>query len=135
MSASADDVASGDRRKLVAARRIKKAAVFLDDSIRIPGTSKTIGWDGLVGLVPGIGDLATAFSSSYVIVTAAKAGIPVGAVVVMVGRLCIDTVVGLLPVFGDVFDFVYKANRRNAQTAIAYLDPDGVLDRECQAEI
>ena len=39
--------------------RLRQLAHLLDDRFRIPGTSYRIGLDGLIGLVPGLGDAVT----------------------------------------------------------------------------
>lgn len=125
--ATATKQVSAVERNRIAARRIKRLANLMDDSITLPGTSFRVGWDGIVGLVPVVGDLATSISAGYVVVEAARAGVPKRALAVMLGRLGLDAVIGVVPVAGDVFDFVYKANKKNARTALKHLDPDGSI--------
>lgn len=110
------------RRADVAARRINKLATLLDDAFTIPGTSRRVGWDGLIGLVPGVGDTATAAASLYIVYEAARAGVPKRVLVGMLGRLGVDTLIGVIPVVGDLFDFAFKANRRNAATALKHIE-------------
>ena len=88
-------------------------AWLMDESIAI-GPWK-IGLDGLVGLIPGIGDMAGAAVSAVIILGAAQRGIARSAVVRMVINVAIDAFVGSLPLFGDIFDFAYKSNMRNIQ--------------------
>ena len=88
-------------------------AWLMDESIAI-GPWK-IGLDGLVGLIPGIGDMAGAAVSAVIILGAAQRGIERSAVVRMVINVAIDAFVGSLPLFGDIFDFAYKSNMRNIQ--------------------
>jgi hypothetical protein len=69
----------------------------------------------LVGLIPGIGDAATNAITAYIIFQAWRLGVPRSVLTRMLSNLGIDFVVGLVPVFGDLFDIGYKANRRNAR--------------------
>lgn len=97
--------------------RLRRFAWLLDSSIPLPG-GFSIGLDGLIGLVPGIGDVIAACLSSYIIAEAARAGVP-GSVLLRMGwNVALETVVGAVPVLGDLFDFVFKANMRN----VALLD-------------
>ena len=87
---------------------------MLDSAIRVPGTGITFGLDSLVGLVPGVGDLAGAAMSGYIIVAAARMGVPPAVVTKMVLNLGVDTLVGSVPLLGDLFDVGFRANTRNA---------------------
>lgn len=93
----------------------------MDSSIRLPGGFR-IGVDGLIGLVPGVGDLAAAGASFYIVAQAARVGVPASALARMVLNVLLDTVIGAIPVLGDVFDFAFKANLRNARLMDKYLD-------------
>ena len=88
-------------------------AWLMDESIAI-GPWK-IGLDGLVGLIPGIGDMAGAAVSAFIILGAAQTGIARSAVIRMVINVAADSLLGSVPVFGDIFDFAYKSNTRNIQ--------------------
>jgi uncharacterized protein DUF4112 len=88
-------------------------AWLMDESIAI-GPWK-IGLDGLVGLIPGVGDMAGAAVSAVIILGAAQRGIPRSAVIRMVINVAIDALLGSLPLVGDIFDFAYKSNTRNIQ--------------------
>ena len=92
--------------------RLRRLAWLLDSSIPLPG-GFSIGLDGLIGLVPGIGDVLGACFSSYIIAEAARAGAPVGVLARMGLNVAIETIVGAIPVLGDLFDFAFKANVRN----------------------
>ncbi len=93
----------------------------MDSSIRLPGGFR-IGVDGLIGLVPVVGDLATAGAACYIIAQAARAGVPTRVLTRMVLNVGLDAVIGTVPLVGDVFDFAFKANLRNARLMDAYLD-------------
>ena len=92
--------------------RLQRLAWLLDNSIPLPGGFK-IGLDGLIGLIPGIGDAAGAIMSSYLIYQARRMNAPPVLLLRMVGNVLIETVVGAIPLLGDVFDFAFKANQRN----------------------
>lgn len=101
--------------------RVHRLARLMDSSIQLPGGFR-IGVDGLIGLVPVVGDMAAAGASFYIVAEAARAGVPARALARMVLNVALDTVVGSIPLLGDVFDFAFKANLRNARLMDAYLD-------------
>lgn len=96
-------------------RRVERMGTLLDDAFRIPIIGKRVGFDALVGLVPFVGDFASAILSGLMVVQARRAGAPTALVGKMVQNVVLDVVVGLIPVVGDLFDFAFKANRRNAK--------------------
>jgi hypothetical protein len=96
------------------ARRVQLLARALDSAIRIPGTKISFGLDSIVGLVPGAGDLASALMSGYIVLASARMGVPPSVVVRMILNLGVDTLVGSVPLFGDLFDLGFRANIRNA---------------------
>jgi hypothetical protein len=93
-------------------------AWVLDDMVRIPGTRIRFGLDALLGLMPAGGDVAGGALSAYTIIRAAALGAGPAVLVRMGMNVLIDTMVGAVPLVGDLFDFGWKANRRN----IALLD-------------
>jgi Domain of unknown function (DUF4112) len=99
----------------IALHRVARLAYWLDDRFRIPGTRRRIGVDGLLGLIPGIGDTATALLASYIVLEAARLGVPRSLLARMLANVGIDYVIGLVPLVGDVADLAWKANRRNAR--------------------
>ncbi len=90
-------------------------ARLLDDMFHIPGTNIRFGLDPLIGLIPGIGDAISATLSSYLIWRAHKLGASKFTLFRMAGTMAIDTVVGAVPLFGDIFDVQFRANRRNLE--------------------
>jgi hypothetical protein len=86
---------------------------LLDDFIRIPGTPIRFGLDGIVGFVPGIGDLLGGLASSILILAAWVRGVPRVVVVRMVANVAIETLAGSIPLLGNLFDIAWRANRRN----------------------
>ena len=95
--------------------RVRAIARVMDDAIRLPGTNVGIGLDAIIGLVPGLGDVAGGVISAYVLVTAARLGVPRTVLARMLLNLGMDTLVGAVPVLGDLFDVGFKANVRNAR--------------------
>jgi hypothetical protein len=96
------------------AARIRSLARVLDSAVRIPGTEITFGLDSIIGLVPGVGDLAGAAMSGYIVLSAAQMGVPPAVVTRMILNLGVDTLVGSVPLLGDLFDVGFRANIRNA---------------------
>ena len=88
-------------------------ARLLDRAIAVPGTRLRIGLDGIVGLIPGVGDAAGALASAYVIFLGYRAGAPAGVLARMAANVWLDAIVGGIPLLGDLFDFGFKANTRN----------------------
>lgn len=85
---------------------------LLDTCVRLPGGFR-IGLDGIVGLVPGVGDAATGLLSLWLLREAHREGLPRSALIRMGGNIVIDTTLGAIPLIGDVFDFFWKSNARN----------------------
>jgi hypothetical protein len=98
---------------------ISTLAWLMDSAIPIGRWS--IGLDGLLGLVPGFGDFAGTVISLVIVARAAAAGMPQIALTRMLANVAIDSLLGLIPVVGDVFDFAYKANIRNLRIYEEYL--------------
>jgi hypothetical protein len=86
---------------------------ILDEAVRIPGTRFRFGLDALIGLIPGAGDIAGAAMTGFTILTAFRVGAPPSVLFHMLVNLGIDALVGTIPLLGDLFDFGFKANRRN----------------------
>jgi hypothetical protein len=74
-----------------------------------------IGLDALLGLAPGVGDMAGTVASALIVARAAAAGLPRATVARMIVNVAIDSLLGSIPLIGDLFDFVFKANARNVQ--------------------
>ncbi|GHA12252.1 hypothetical protein GCM10007989_03370 [Devosia pacifica] len=92
---------------------LDRLANTLDSKWRIPGTGIRFGVDAVAGLIPGVGDAAAAVISGYLILQAARLGVPRSTLARMVGNVAVDTVFGSIPILGSVFDIFFKANNRN----------------------
>ena len=86
---------------------------LLDDCFRVPGTSIRFGLDGIVGFVPGIGDILGGLASCIIILAAWLRGVSYVTITRMVVNVGIEALVGAVPVLGNLFDIGWKANRRN----------------------
>jgi hypothetical protein len=86
---------------------------ILDDFIKIPGTPIRFGLDGIVGLIPGVGDAIGGIASCIILIAAWVRGVPSPVLARMVANVGIEVVMGAIPVLGDMFDIAWRANRRN----------------------
>ncbi len=103
-------------------RRVRRLSYLLDNAIRIPGTRYRIGLDPLLGLLPGGGDFLGTALSAYIVLEAAKLGLPRETLVKMVTNILFDTMTGTVPVLGDLVDVTWKANTKNIALLEEYLD-------------
>jgi hypothetical protein len=94
----------------------------LDSWFRIPGTSIRFGLDGIIGLVPGIGDILAGLASCIIILAAWARGAPYVTIARMLMNLALDVIIGTVPLFGDFFDIAWKANRRNYALLTRHLE-------------
>ena len=86
---------------------------FLESRFRLPGTEYRFGFDALIGLIPGIGDVFSAGLSSVLIADAWKRGARKRVLAMMVANVGLDMVVGIIPFLGDIFDFAFRATTKN----------------------
>lgn len=94
-------------------REVTYLANLMDSRFRIPGTNFRFGLDGIIGLIPGAGDLSMFAISSYMLWIMARNGASGYVLARMVLNVLIDALIGAIPFVGDLFDFVFKANTRN----------------------
>ena len=95
------------------AQRVRAMARVLDTAVRVPGTPVRFGLDAVLGLIPGVGDVVGAAASGYIVLAAARLGAPASVLVRMLLNVGIDTLVGAVPLFGDLFDLGWRSNSRN----------------------
>ena len=93
--------------------RLARLEHLFDRAYRLPGTDFRFGLDGIFGLIPGIGDAATAAVSSVIVADAWKSGARKRTIARMARNVGIDFLIGSIPLVGDLFDFGYKANTKN----------------------
>jgi hypothetical protein len=104
-----------------AARRVERLAWLLDESVRLPGGYR-VGIDGFVGMIPGAGDAAGLAASTYILLQGRSLGATPAVMLRMFGNVVLELLVGIIPLFGDLFDFAFKANRRNVALLERYID-------------
>jgi uncharacterized protein DUF4112 len=95
--------------------QVQWLASVMDDRFAVPGTPLRFGWDSILGLFPGLGDVLTSLISLLIVHHAWQTGASRFTLARMVGNVALDFVVGAVPFVGDLFDVAFKANRRNAR--------------------
>lgn len=100
-------------QKQKAEKRLIGLGKVLDNAVLIPGTQVRVGYDALIGLVPGIGDLLTGAMSVYIVYEGYRLGASGSTIAKMMGNVLIDILVGEIPGLGDVVDVFFRANVRN----------------------
>ena len=107
--------------------RLEALAKLLDVAFVLPGTNIRYGIDGLIGLIPVIGDIITAAISLWLVREARALGAPWYITARMLGNVVLDGVVGMVPFAGDAFDVVFRANMRNVRLLRRWLEKQGHL--------
>jgi hypothetical protein len=92
---------------------LRKFAFFMDEAFRVPGTPIRVGLDALLGLIPGVGDFIGGILSTWIIFGALRHRVPARVIARMVLNIAVDLVFGVVPVAGDLFDFLYEENVKN----------------------
>ena len=105
-------------------RRLRWLANFLDTAVRLPGGFR-FGADTVIGLAPGVGDLATAAIACYFVYEGKRLGLPRHALAKMAGNVVLDLVLGATPILGDLADTWFKANVRNLAIIEKHLGTQG----------
>jgi hypothetical protein len=117
---SANPFANLSREQRLA--RLDAVAKLLDVAFIVPGTSIRYGIDGLIGLIPVVGDLIATALSLWLVREAKALGAPWHVTVRMLGNVAVQGVVGMVPVAGDAFDVLFRANMRNARLLRRWVD-------------
>ncbi len=95
--------------------RLRHLSYLLDSAFRIPVLGYRVGWDAIIGLVPGLGDAVGMLFSGYIVFEAARLGAPKSVLARMVYNVALEVIIGAIPLIGDLFDAVWKANVRNVR--------------------
>ena len=96
-------------------------AQLFDQAFAVPGTRLRFGLDALLGLVPGLGDIAGAMVAIYALRVARQLNAPAAIQLHMLSNIALDALVGMVPVAGDLFDFAFKAQTRNLALLEAHI--------------
>jgi len=105
--------------------RIDALATLLDTALVIPGTGVRFGLDALIGFFPVAGDIITTALSLFIVHEAYQLGAPGHVIARMLGNVALDGVFGAVPLVGDAFDVLWRANRRNVLLLREWLDQEG----------
>jgi hypothetical protein len=100
-------------RQFASNEHLDYIAALLDDIFRFPGTQIRFGLDALIGWVPGVGDAMTGIASFLIVFASWRRGAKAVTLVRMIANVLLETAIGAIPVAGDVFHVIWKANRRN----------------------
>jgi hypothetical protein len=106
--------------------RLDRLSQLLDTAVAIPGTNIRFGADALIGLVPGIGDVVTTLMSAWIVYEAHQLGAPRHVLARMIGNVALDSIIGAVPIAGDAFDVMWRANRRNYRLLRDWMAREGV---------
>jgi hypothetical protein len=113
-------------RQLATNEQLDYVAGLLDDIFRIPGTGIRFGLDALIGWVPGVGDAMTAVASFLIVFASWRRGAKAVTLIRMAANVLLETGIGAIPVVGDAFHIVWKANRRNYRLLLREREQPGV---------
>jgi hypothetical protein len=102
--------------------RLEAIAKLLDIAFILPGTKVRYGIDGIIGLIPVVGDIIATALSLWVVREARALGAPWHVTARMLGNVAIQGVVGAVPVAGNAFDVLFRANMRNARLLRRWLE-------------
>jgi len=105
---------------LVALRRF---AYLMDEAVAIPGTNRRVGLDAGIGLVPGVGDMAGALLSAWIVIGALRHRVPLYRVLQMIFNIILDYGIGAIPILGDLFDWAFEENVINLKLLLRHRDP------------
>jgi uncharacterized membrane protein len=109
--------------------RLEALAKLMDRAFVLPGTNVRFGLDAIIGLVPGVGDAISGLLSSYLILEARRLGVSKSVLARMMGNTLLDTTIGAIPLAGDIFDVMFRANLKNMALLRSHLERNGVTRR------
>jgi hypothetical protein len=102
--------------------RLDAVAKLLDIAFILPGTNIRYGFDGIIGLIPVVGDIIATALSLWLVREARALGAPWHVTARMLGNVAVQGVVGAVPVAGDAFDVLFRANMRNMRILRRWMD-------------
>src|SRR5262245_21189984 len=106
--------------------RLEALAKLMDGAFVLPGTNIRVGLDGLIGLIPVAGDVISGLISSYLIWEARQLGAPKWLIARMMAYTLLDTVFGAVPLLGDAFDVMFRANMKNMALLRRHVEKHGI---------
>ena len=102
--------------------RLDRIADRMDNLVRLPVIGVRVGLDSILGLIPGIGDIAALGPAGYIIYRARQMGAPKPVIARMAVNTAIDAIIGSIPLVGDIFDIGNKANKKNVALLRRHLE-------------
>ena len=115
-----------DNRTQQSLARLEALAKLMDGAFVIPGTTIRFGLDGIVGLIPVAGDMLAGLVSTYLILEARQLGAPGWLIARMLANAFLDTAIGAVPVVGDAFDVLFRANMKNMALLRRHMEKRGL---------
>jgi len=109
--------------------RLEALAKLMDGAFVLPGTTIRFGLDGIMGLVPVAGDMIAGLVSTYLVWEAKQLGAPSWLIARMLANVFLDTTLGAIPVVGDAFDVLFRANMKNMALLRRHLEKNGYAAR------
>jgi hypothetical protein len=106
-------------------KRLATFARVMDHAYEIPGLKVKFGWDAILGLIPGVGDVVSNVLAAYLVVEAQRLGLSRWDSARMIGNILIDAAISSVPLAGDIFDVFWRANDRNMAILHAHLKHRG----------
>jgi hypothetical protein len=103
-------------------RRLEAMEGLLERAFLVPGLNRRVGLDGVVGLVPVVGDIVTTAMGAWLVWEGRNLGMSKFQLARMAGNVGVDTLFGAIPLVGDLFDFVFRSNTRNIRIIKRHLD-------------
>jgi hypothetical protein len=116
-------------------RRIVAMEALLERAFPLPGTSRRVGLDSILGLVPILGDVITAAMGAWLIWEAKNLGMSRFHLARMTGNVAFDTAIGFVPLLGDAVDFLFRSNTRNLRIVRRWLDKHHPESRTIEGEV
>lgn len=107
---------------------LRRWSYLLDSVFRVPGTNIRFGWDPIIGLIPGLGDLSSPVFAALLLMQAMRMRVPRIVQLRMLFNAGIDAMLSFVPVLGNLVDVAWKANTRNMALLERHAQP-GVAPR------
>lgn len=106
--------------------RLEAVGRLMDGAFVLPGTNIRLGLDAIIGLVPVAGDVISGLVSSYLIWEARQLGAPRWLIARMMANTFLDTTLGVIPLVGDAFDLMFRANMKNMALLRRHMEKRGL---------
>jgi len=102
--------------------RLERLARLMDRAVSVPGTRIGFGMDPIIGLIPGVGDAVASAVAVWIVLEAARLGVPQATLLRMLSNVAVDTFGGTVPIAGDLWDVAWRANMKNVALVRAHVE-------------